>query len=314
MLRCRQLDSRGRREAGEVSGSTQGATNGGTRTQALVIGCGYLGERLLARLRARGRRVQATVRRTEHAQALAARGVPAEALDVLAPAPLEQLLEACEPGACEVFYLVPPGAGGSEVLVEGARRVVALLARRPPRRVVVASSTAVYGDCGGARVDADSPARPAEERGRRLLEGEAAWRESGLEVRVVRLAGLYGPGRIVGERELRAGRALGGDPAHWLNLIEVSDAAALLLAVAEAEGAAAVELGCDGTPVRRADYYAGLARRLGLEAPRFEGGAAGSARAGDRRCDNTPTCARTGWRPRYRDWREGIEATLGAPG
>lgn len=282
---------------------------------SLVVGCGYLGLPLALDLLAEGQAVHATVRRAERALELRCLGLHAHALDVLRPGALEAVVAALPAAGYDAFYLVPPSGGPSpeQVVLEGATRAIAALRTRPPRRLVLASSTAVYGDLAGAVVDADTPAQPGDPRGRLLLEGERRWQADAPAVRVVRLAGLYGPGRIIGERDLRAGRPLGGDPEHWLNLIEVGDAARLLRAVARSERGAPVELGCDGQPVRRREYYAGLARLLGLGPPVFQPGEQGLlARAGDRRCDNAVTCARTGWRPRHANWREGVEAALSA--
>lgn len=285
---------------------------------AFILGCGYLGLRLLERLRARGQRVQVTVRSARRAGSLARMGVSVQLLDVTAADAgqcLQSLVASERPGGYDLYYLVPPsrGPGAEQVLIEGAQRVTAALARVPPRRAVVASSTAVYGDLGGAVVQAETPARPADARGRLLLAGETCWTHSGLPVQVVRLAGLYGPGRVIGQRALLAGEPIGGDPAHWLNLVEISDAAALLEAVATAAAPAAVELGADGSPVRRREYYTWLAGVLGAPAPRFEpAGATAAFRAGDRRCDSRTTAARTGWTPRFADFRAGLTAALAA--
>jgi nucleoside-diphosphate-sugar epimerase len=131
----------------------------------------------------------------------------------------------------------------------------------------------------------------------------------------VRLAGLYGPGRIVGMTTLLHGQGVGGDPEDLLNLIHVEDAAALLQAVAAADSSASIELGADGVPLRRRDYYEHLAMRLGVPC-RFGRGedTVGFARrrSGSRACCIDPTCARTGWRPRHRDARLALDQLLAA--
>ena len=79
---------------------------------------------------------------------------------------------------------------------------------------------------------------------------------------VLRLAGIYGPGRIPHRADLAAGRAIAALPEGHLNLIHVDDAAAAVLAVEAAGHPPRLYLVSDGHPVRRADYLAELARRF----------------------------------------------------
>lgn len=118
---------------------------------------------------------------------------------------------------------------------------------------------------------------------------------------------------------VRSGAPLLGDPHALLNLIHVDDAAALLEAVATS-GGGAIELGCDGNPVPRLDYYTHLARRLGVPPPEpmdpttaaahFGLDPARLRRASSKALDNIPTCRRTGWSPRYPNYRVGLDACL----
>jgi dTDP-4-dehydrorhamnose reductase len=67
------------------------------------------------------------------------------------------------------------------------------------RALVYLSTVGVYGDHGGAWVDEDTPADPATPRARNRRAAELAWQDfgkhSGIPVAVLRLAGIYGPGR-----------------------------------------------------------------------------------------------------------------------
>ena len=77
------------------------------------------------------------------------------------------------------------------------------------------STTGVYGDRGGARVDETDPPRPTSARGERRVAAESAWlalhRTHGVPVHVFRLAGIYGPGRSALD-QMRAGTARRIDP------------------------------------------------------------------------------------------------------
>jgi nucleoside-diphosphate-sugar epimerase len=206
------------------------------------------------------------------------------------------------------FILLTPSALQDRAgqLVPLERIIGALAGAATLRRAVLSSSTAVYGDRAGATVTAETPVDASGERASRLLAIEHAWTAT-MRHHVVRLAGLYGPGRVIGETSLSEGRIIDGDPDAWLNLIHVADAAALLTRCLGAR-ATAIELGCDGHPVPRRVYYATLAASLGCPMPGFSGQPA--ARGGaSRRCDPRSTMARTGWWPMYRDFRAGLVHT-----
>jgi nucleoside-diphosphate-sugar epimerase len=281
-------------------------------TSLLVIGAGYVGALLATRAAMDGRRVTATTRDGARRATLEAQRIAVFPLDLAGEASLAGLVAAAGAGPTDVCCLLTPGAfTACGTVAATMERFVAALAPLPVRRAVLSSSTGVYGDCAGETVSAETSPVPNDDRSSRLLAIEQAWRAAPFEARVVRLAGLYGPGRIIGLESLRRGETLPGDGQAWLNLIHQSDAAKLLLRVLECDPAAAIELGSDGTPVRRADYYGHLAARAGCAAPRFGGGSA-TRGGGSRRCDPASTWARLGWRPEFADYRAGIAASLPA--
>lgn len=294
-------------------------------TTALIIGCGFLGTRIAQRLRARGDAVYATRTAPPGAAAMAKLGAHGLICDVTQPVTLAALEPAIDAEALDVYYLVPSGRNRSvaerrAVAIDGMNHVLARLAKANLRRAVLVSSTAVYDRGDGATVNADTPADPVSPHGRLLHEQEQTWLAAGPQYRVLRLAGLYGPGRIIGKQALRDGAPLVGNPGALLNLIHVDDAADLAIAMADSDHAARIELGCDGSPAPRLDYYRHLAglieagdpivlsdddaeKILGLSAARLK-------RSSSKVCDNTPTCKRLNWQPRYTDYRAGLEASL----
>ena len=114
-----------------------------------------------------------------------------------------------------------------------------------------------------------------------------------------------------------------GDEHHGVfrRLIHVDDAVELLLAVMTVGSAADIELGCDGNPAPRIDYYRQLAQMTGSPLPQPMSDDEAEVRLGVNRerlriasskaLDNIPTCRRTGWRPRFSNFRAGLEAVLG---
>jgi nucleoside-diphosphate-sugar epimerase len=290
-------------------------------SRALILGCGFLGRALAASLRSVGTEVYGTCRRAAAVAELEAMGIRPLRFDADDAASVSSLDNLPVVKPLDVYCLLPPGAAAdrdgdaARLRSQGMRALYRRLSDFPIRRAVLSSSTSVYGDRDGGSVDADTPPMPGNARAQWLLEIERLWLKSGLPARVVRLAGLYGPGRVIGMRPLRQGDAIGGDPRALLNLIHVEDAAALLMAVAAVGSAGSVELGADGRPIPRQEYYEHLARRLGTKVTWSESGTgygAGRARA-TRACDIRLTCARTGWHPRYGDYRAVLEALIPLP-
>lgn len=298
-----------------------------TTPATLIIGCGYLGRRLAERLIASGQPVYGTTRGESRARELARLGVRPLMLDVTQKLTLTALKPAIDEPAINVAYMVPPGRPrthpGPEVTVrEGIANTVRALKGATVRRAVLVSSTAVYGGASGERVDADTSARPAHTRGQLLLDGENSWLAGGDAFRVLRLAGIYGCGRVVGLEAVKNQSPLIGDPEALLNLIHVEDAVSLLDAMLNTS-CGRIEVGADGHPPARQAYYSDLAARLGVDPPRVMTEAEAQAelgidpaslrRAGSKFVDPGPTIQRTGWRPRFIDHRIGLDDALSDP-
>ncbi len=294
---------------------------------ALIIGCGYLGRVLAGKLLAQGVTVYGTTQSRPRAEELFALGVRPMLLSVTQRPTFASLRPALDCEALDVYYLVPPGHARDDgpsprnVILGGiAYTLNALRTARGLRRAVLTSSTAVYGQSGNARVDADTPAAPNGERAELLLKGEDLWLNSGLPTHVVRLAGLYGPKRVIGFKAVLDGAPLVGDPKALLNLIHVEDAADLLMAMMTAPDVGRIELGCDDRPTARLAYYTALAHRLNVAPPRVLDDPAMLARMGinprrlarssSKACDNAVTRQRTGWQPKYPNVDRGLDAIL----
>jgi nucleoside-diphosphate-sugar epimerase len=253
-----------------------------TTPAKLVVGCGYLGLRVARLWRDAGARVLALTRSPDRATALAAEGIEPVLGDVTTPGGLPAL-----PGVDTLFWGVgfdrTAGATYRDVHVTGLGRVLDTVPGDP--RVVFSSSTGVWGTDDGAVVDEATPAQPAREAGRVLLEAEALLHaRTGDRGTALRFAGLYGPGRLPRLDDLKAGRPIAADPDSWLNLVHVDDAARIVVAVAAAPHARQLYVVSDGHPVRRRDWYAHLAARTGSPPPSFDT-AAERTRGADKRVD-----------------------------
>jgi nucleoside-diphosphate-sugar epimerase len=159
--------------------------------RVFFFGLGYCARRLVQReawIEASG-----TARSAETVAALRREGIEAYQFDGTDAAPgLEQAL-----GAAEAIVVSIPPRDGAEARVD---RFGAVIAAAPAlRRIVYYSTIGVYGDHAGEWVDETSATRTRTARGRARLEDEARWtaaaRTRGAEADILRLAGIYGPGR-----------------------------------------------------------------------------------------------------------------------
>jgi nucleoside-diphosphate-sugar epimerase len=245
----------------------------------LIIGCGYLGRRVLAAWRSAGQRVFATTRRPEHFAELRQLGAEPILADVLDPKSLQTL-----PPVATVLYCIgldrAAGVPMRTVYVDGLANVLAALPR--PERFLYVSSTSVYGQADGT-VDEDASTEPAEESGRVVLAAETLLRKQLPEAIVLRFAGIYGPGRLLSAAAIRAGEVLNRDPEKLLNLIHVEDGVRAVVAADERGRPGTLYNVSDGRPVTRRELYTMLAEGLGAPPPRF---APTTTEGGNKRIDN----------------------------
>jgi nucleoside-diphosphate-sugar epimerase len=281
----------------------------------VIFGCGYLGGEIARWSADRGVRVTALTRNEEKAAALRAAGITAVVAELAG--------DAWHPaigGADLVLNCVSSGGGGAEAYrrsyLAGMKSVLAWAEQHGPvGTLVYTSSTSVYPQDGGVRVGETSPVAGRDERSAVLVETEALLPANPQAVRhclVLRLAGIYGPGRTHLLQQVRTGR-VSGAAAHHLNLIHRDDACAAIwaaLAHAPVPGSHLFNVADDGAATK-AEVTAWLAGRLGVPAPRFTGEPAGGrAPALDRIIVNARLKSVLGWSPRFPTYREGYASLL----
>jgi nucleoside-diphosphate-sugar epimerase len=255
--------------------------------QILIIGCGYLGERAARAWLEQGHQVCALTRNPAHAVKCREMGIDAVVGDVLNPASLRAL-----PAADLCLYAVGYDRSGTaskrDVSVNGLQNVLQEIAGRIPRLIFI-SSTSVYGQDHGEIVNEDSPCEPVAEGGKICLEAEArvqaVWRGDARSAVILRLAGIYGPRRLIGRiDQLQRQEPLTGNPDAWLNLIHVDDAVQAVLRIAQFDPGWRTWLLSDARPLHRHEFYAALARAAGVPPPVFsQSGETGL----NKRCDSS---------------------------
>jgi len=270
----------------------------------LLAGCGDLGERVAQRLRARGDEVWALRRQPP---TRGGHGIHWLRGDLTDPASLREL----PAGITRLVYLPAPAtrdkAAYRAIFVDGLHHLLDALDRRKLARVLFASSSAVYGEHDGDWVDEATPTDPPGFNGAVLLEAEQWLAKQSLPSTVLRLAGLYGPGRLQLIERLRAGQLrVPRETPHWANRIHVDDAAAAVAHLLQLKSPQPLYLGVDDTPMPLDELYDFLAALI--DAPLPAEGAA-PAGVGSKRLRNARLRA-SGWAPQWPDAREGYAALL----
>ncbi|MDF3058565.1 MAG: epimerase [Rariglobus sp.] len=285
----------------------------------VVFGAGYAGGAVARQALARGLRVTALTRNADKARVLVDAGVDVIVDDLAAETWHARLPE----GADLVLNCVSSGGGGPEgyrhSYVGGMRSILAWAGRIPVGTLVYTSSTSVYPQDGGVRVDEEAPVDETRAAGSAIVDSEdllLAW-TGGARRFVLRLAGIYGPGRHYLVDQLRDGSGeVAGRGDHRLNLIHRDDIVSAIWAAfnAPAEVAGGIFNVADDGAAPKAEIAAFIAGKLSLPVPRFTGEPAQGRRrvTPDRVITNDKIKRVLGWRPVYPTYREGYAAILGA--
>lgn len=279
----------------------------------LIIGFGYSARAVAAGLGAEWT-VTGTVRDPHRAAALDMRGIAFSGM-ARSPGLAEALFD-----ATHLLISVPPNEQGDSFLLHhGAdiRRALRL------RWIGYLSTTGVYGDHAGAWVDETTPPTPQNERSRRRLLAEEAWRavarDRAIPIHVFRLGGIYGPGRnqLVDLATGTLRRII--KPGQVFNRIHVDDIGGLVCAAIERPKAGPIFHGVDDEPAPPQDVVVYAARLLGITPPpEVSVEDAGLSPMGlsfyaeNKRVSNAVTKAALVYTFRYPTYREGLAALLAA--
>ncbi len=280
----------------------------------LFLGLGYCAEALIRR--APSLEPSGTARSQERVAALRAAGLEAFVFDGTRADPE---LEAALKRADAIVVSIPPqtGQGPLEVLAD------AIGAAPHLARIVYLSTIGVYGEHGGRWVDEASATLTRSERGLARLADEARWREAGrgrgIAADILRLPGIYGPGRNALDKVRRGEARRIVKRSHVVNRAHVDDIAevARLVLVGALDGQ--IWNVADDEPAPPQDVTAYAARLLGLPPPPeepFETAAlspfVASFYAEEKRVSNAKAKALLGFAPAYPTYREGLQALFEA--
>ena len=237
-----------------------------------ILGCGYvgleLGRQLVSGSAEAGTTIYGVRRSTDGLERIREAGFDAVRADLQDPSSLSSI-----PSVDAVVFAASSDgrdtASARATYVDALESVVGEFGDRPnpPDRLVYTSSTGIYGDHGGDRVDEETPIEPATPRAQVLADAEAIAldrsREYGIDGTVARFAGLYGPGRY------RLDRYLDGPVTEGIsNMVHRDDAAGAVNHLLTADrGRNEVVLVADDEPVSKWAFADWLAERCGRDPP-----------------------------------------------
>lgn len=274
-----------------------------------------MGKALGAELTIRGHDVFGLRRTAEAQDELKALGiVPLEA-DITKPQDLARL----PTGFDWVVNCVSSSRGGlgdyRSVYLGGMRILMDWLSAKPPKKFVYTSSTSVYGQTDGSVVTENSPTEPSTETAQVLLGAEKTLLEAAVAnfpAVVLRVAGIYGPGRGYWFKQFLHGEArIEGKGERFLNMIHRDDVAGAIIAALEKARPPEIYNVVDDEPVTQLELFNWLATKFERKAPPFvEENRQLERKRGvtSKRVSNHKLKSELGYQLKYRTFREGVRS------
>ncbi len=284
--------------------------------KTLIVGCGYVGLRIGEALVRQGHKVSGLRRTAASDPAAIAAGITPLSADVTRPETLRNL-----PSDFEwVVYCVSSSRGGRDdyrrVYVDGIRNVLDWLPASQLRCFIYTSSTSVYSQTSGEWVDESTPTAPIAETAQVLLAAEALLFEAAslrkLPFVVLRLAGIYGPGRGYWLQQFLKGAAtMEGQGERWLNMIHRDDVASAVIATLHSTRPITLYNVVDDEPVTQLALFEWLSRKLNRPLPPSVSENPSSKRGfTSKRVSNRRLKSDLSFELKYPTFREGFAAEL----
>jgi len=280
----------------------------------IILGCGYIGTALAHLAKSQGHAVLGVVRSEKSKQQLESVGIPSLAFDISGSD-----WSALPNDVDTVVYAASTGGGGSDAYTLaydlGVKNAIRWAEQSKVRCFIFTSSTGVYRQDEGARVTEESVAG-GEAIADIILAGEKSVLNSKIQnTRVLRLGGLYGPGRHHMLNQLLRGELVfGGRTDHLINYLHRDDAASAILAAAlSGPSGRRIYNITDGHPIRKDELIIWTAKKLGKGEPVFDINAPAGPRMQrggrtqpSRFVDNSRALHELNWRPRFSSISAGL--------
>lgn len=240
----------------------------------LIVGCGDVARRALPRLLGHYR-VFVLLRDPAQCVFWRAMGVLPIVADLDRPVSLRRIAGLAE---IVLHFAPPPGDGTGDARMRKFLAALSL-AKSLPQRLVYVSTSGVYGDCAGARIDETRPVRPITQRALRRVDAERQLRRFGrqnkVRVSILRAPGIYAQDRLPLERLQKGVCALRAEDDVYTNHIHADDLAMLVCAALRYGLANRCYNATDDSEMKMAEYFDLVADRFSLpRVPRISRGEA----------------------------------------
>lgn len=279
-----------------------------TGPRLLIIGFGDIGQRVSDLLAPAGWDIHAVRRRPDRQNTL----ITWHQADYTAPDSLG-FAEALQPDF--VLTTLTPlsmDTGGYESgFATATRNLLHGLGNHAARRIIMASSTRVYAETDGGRVDENSPLSTSDQRARAIIDAEQQLLQGHSPASIIRFGGIYGApgGRLV--RKVLDGRISPPTPVRYTNRIHRDDCAGfiahLLLRAQAGDPLLPIYNGVDDYPGTAHEVESWLALKLGCE-PRIDSTPT-LAPPSHKRCGNEALRA-SGYQLQFPDYKSGYQSVL----
>lgn len=237
-----------------------------------VIGCGYVGMRVAAKLVKQGHQVYGVRRFISDSAPFDSAGIIPLSIDITQPEQLHRL-----PASVRwVVNAVSSSRRGVDVYrkvyLEATQSLIHYLRNTRIQRYLHVSSTSVYGQTDGSQVDETSERKPISPTNQILIDAEdlllRAQQEDLFPSIIARVSGIYGPGRgYLFRQYLRNEATMDGEVSRFLNMIHVDDLASALILILEVGRPGQAYNITDNFPVTQHEFLSWLAAELNKPLP-----------------------------------------------
>lgn len=245
-----------------------------TAHPVIVVGCGYLGQKLVQQLLARtladAQSIHTLVKSQHSQQQCLDFGVQSIALDL---DHTENVLpESFSTRQSILYYFTPPpGQGTQDQRARNFLNMLGNTASAQPDKLVLISTTGVYGNCHGQWVNEDTPLNPGVDRARRRVDAEAQFQsysqEHGIPLVILRVSGIYGPGKLPLKRIQAQMPIVREEDSPFSNRIHAHDLLEICLHAGFDKNIEGIFNCADGNPTTMYDYFMRVARANHLPEP-----------------------------------------------
>lgn len=242
-----------------------------SETDITIIGCGYIGKKVAARLQRQSYHPLCLVHSEASASQCESLGVPAYCFD----------LDKSDPGLPDefaqrfaksrmVYFCPPPPKGKTDSRMA---HFIAALEKlgAVPKQILLISTTGVYGDCNGEWIDEARIVNPQADRAFRRVDAEqqltAYCEKYKVNAIIFRVPGIYAADKLPVKRISSGEPVVSAADSGFTNRIHAQDLSAFCAEALVSDLPGGIYNCCDGHPSTMNDYFMGVADALGIERP-----------------------------------------------